>query len=347
MLATSTEIGAITDDAVLNSESDGFPVLYIGRGSYSGQIDFVTSHSFSSEETSHLVYIGRYSAIGDNIHVFCDVNHDYHSVYMGIIPELADLSDNATPRERAGQVVKRMRNKGMVIIGNDVWIGNDVSLISDVTIGNGAVIGAGSVIAKDVPPYTIWCGNPARCIGNRFSPDIASSLQKISWWNYDKEHLKEIAADMKGEVEDFVAKFEPVAHDCSKKDPVFFPSNGKPTIVSFLDTDSCFPTYGDILDQFIQKFTDQSANLLICYCNTKESDMATMSALSGLFEKLSGRVNVFPLEVSYNDEEALISHSDYLVLGRDVRNIQRISYAFKYGVKLVSGVNDPIFRSIP
>ena len=110
---------------------------------------------------------------------------------------------------------------------------------------------------------------------------------------------------MKGEVEDFVAKFEPVAHDCSKKDPVFFPSNGKPTIVSFLDTDSCFPTYGDILDQFIQKFTDQIANLLICYCNTKESDMATMSALSGLFEKLSGRVNVFPLEVSYNDEEAL------------------------------------------
>lgn len=343
MLATNTGIGAITNDAVLTGQSDGFPIAYIGRGSYTGQIDFVTSHSFSASELSHLVYIGRYCAIGDNIRIFCDVDHDYHSVYMGIIPEYSDPSDMATAREKAGQIVKRMHSKGMVIIGNDVWIGNDVSLISDVTIGNGSVIGAGSVVAKDIPPYTIWCGNPARCIGNRFDPNIASDLQRISWWDYDISHLKEIESDMKGEVEDFVAKYAPLAKDLRKSSLSYRPGNNKPTFVFFLDSESDFPTYGDVLEQFISGFSDQSVNLLVCYYGDKDGDLEIITSLSGLFDKLQGRTNIYPIKLSYQDEESVISNSDYLVLGRDIRNIQRISYAMKYGVKCISGVNRPIF----
>lgn len=343
MRATNTGIGAITDDAVLTGQADEFPIAYIGRGSYTGQIDFVTSHTFSSSELSHLVYIGRYCAIGDNIHIFCDVDHDYHSVYMGIIPEYSDESDSATAREKVGQTVKRMRNKGMVIIGNDVWIGNDVSLISDVTIGNGSVIGAGSVVAKDIPPYTIWCGNPARCIGNRFDPGIASALQMISWWDYDKTHLKEIESDMKGEVGDFIAKYAPLATDMRENGSSFGPDNDKPTIACFIDSDSSFPTYGDVMEQFITGYSDQSVNLLVCYYGDKDSDMEIMTSLSGLFDKLQGRINIYPIKLSYQDDESVISHSDYLVVGRDVRNIQRISYAMKYGVKCISGVNRPIF----
>lgn len=331
------------DDMVINTEA-GFPVIYIGRGSYTGPGKLHTYHALYAPEEVHLIYIGRYTSIGDNLQVYCDINHDYRSVYMGVIPEYGDPSEDAPIRERIGQMTKRMEQKGLVVIGSDVWIGNDVSVISDVTIGNGAVIGAGSVVAKDIPPYTIWCGNPAVCIGKRFPDDISSGLQRISWWDYDTDRLKEIESDMKGEPRDLVTKYAPCAKDCSMEDPVFKPDNGLPTMVTFLDTDTDYPTFGDIIDQFITRFNDRSANLVLCYDKYKAKDKETMDALSGTLAKLNGRVNLYPLEADQSEEENIIAHSDTFVLGRDIRNIRRISYALKYGLKCLSGANKPIFN---
>ncbi len=76
------------------------------------------------------------------------------------------------------------RSKGDVIIGNDVWIGTDALILSGVEIGNGAVIAARSVVTKDVPPYSIIAGNPAKIIRFRFKKSIISDLQKIAWWDW-------------------------------------------------------------------------------------------------------------------------------------------------------------------
>lgn len=77
-----------------------------------------------------------------------------------------------------------------VHIGNDVWIGNYVIIIEGITIGDGAVVAAGSVVTKDVPPFTIAGGNPARVIRPRFSEEQISKLQKIQWWNLPSEVIK-------------------------------------------------------------------------------------------------------------------------------------------------------------
>jgi acetyltransferase-like isoleucine patch superfamily enzyme len=76
------------------------------------------------------------------------------------------------------------------IIGNDVWIGVDSIILRDVTIGDGAVIGANSVVTKDIPPYAIAVGSPAKIIKYRFDNDKIKLIQDSKWWNYSVKEAK-------------------------------------------------------------------------------------------------------------------------------------------------------------
>lgn len=80
-----------------------------------------------------------------------------------------------------------------VVIGNDVWIGQGAMLLGGIEIGNGAIIGAGAVVTKDVPPYSIVAGVPARIVRYRFEEETIRSLQKVEWWNKDEKWLEEHA----------------------------------------------------------------------------------------------------------------------------------------------------------
>lgn len=79
--------------------------------------------------------------------------------------------------------------EGDVIIGNDVWIGREALILSAVTIGDGAVIGARAVVTKDVEPYSIIAGNPARCIRKRFDENTIKRLLEIRWWDWPVEKV--------------------------------------------------------------------------------------------------------------------------------------------------------------
>lgn len=93
-------------------------------------------------------------------------------------------------------------NKGSIVIGNDVWIGYEAVIFAGVTIGDGAIIGARAVVTKDVPPYTIVGGIPAKPIRKRFSENVINSLLEIKWWDWPKEKISEkIHAIQTGEIE--------------------------------------------------------------------------------------------------------------------------------------------------
>lgn len=80
-------------------------------------------------------------------------------------------------------------NKGDIIVGNDVWIGYEAVILAGVTIGDGAIIGARAVVTKDVPPYTIVGGVPARPIRKRFSDDVIARLEALRWWDWPEERI--------------------------------------------------------------------------------------------------------------------------------------------------------------
>ena len=86
-------------------------------------------------------------------------------------------------------VVEAWDNKGDIVIGNDVWIGYEAVILAGVTVGDGAVIGARAMVTKDVPPYTIVGGVPAKPIRKRFSEETISDMLALKWWDWPKERI--------------------------------------------------------------------------------------------------------------------------------------------------------------
>lgn len=94
------------------------------------------------------------------------------------------------------EIPRAWDNKGDIIIGNDVWIGYEAVVLAGVTIGDGAIIGTRAVVTKDVPPYTIVGGVPAKPIRQRFAPETVDTLLRVKWWDWPEEkiarHLEDI-----------------------------------------------------------------------------------------------------------------------------------------------------------
>lgn len=90
----------------------------------------------------------------------------------------------------AKDICRAWDNKGDTVVGNDVWIGYEAVVLSGVTIGDGAVIGARAVVTRDVPPYTVVGGVPARAIRRRFDDATVERLEALRWWDWDEAKIK-------------------------------------------------------------------------------------------------------------------------------------------------------------
>ena len=104
------------------------------------------------------------------------------------------------------------RRAQRVTVGHDVWIGRGAIVLPGRSIGNGAIVGAGSVVTKDVAPYTIVAGNPARVIRRRFSEAVAERLDRLAWWDWTHSQLRKAVPDFRSlSVEAFLDLWEPRA----------------------------------------------------------------------------------------------------------------------------------------
>jgi serine acetyltransferase len=98
--------------------------------------------------------------------------------------------------------------KGDIVIENDVWIGAKATIMSGIKISNGSIVAAGSVVTKDVPPYAIVAGNPAKIVKYRFSEDQIKKLLCISWWDWDVQKIRDNAMTMwSDDINGFINKF--------------------------------------------------------------------------------------------------------------------------------------------
>lgn len=146
--------------------------------------------------------IGRFCAIGENVVVGLP-EHDVKNITAHAMFDIGSKMFQGyyqyTPDQPNYQTIKKNmwdhRNKKRdepVAIGNDVWIGKQALILRGVQIGNGAVIAAGSVVTKDVPPYAIVGGNPAKIIKYRFEQPVIDRLEAVKWWDYGPDILKDV-----------------------------------------------------------------------------------------------------------------------------------------------------------
>jgi hypothetical protein len=122
----------------------------------------------------------------------------HHFTYRRSWYGFADTDDAEFFAWRAAQVA---------CIGHDTWLGHGVTVLPGVTVGDGAVVGAGAVVTKDVEPYTVVGGVPARVLKRRFPEPTAQRLAALAWWDWDHETLKERLGDFTGSVDAFLEKW--------------------------------------------------------------------------------------------------------------------------------------------
>lgn len=182
----------ISDSVVLDSVSIGSDsniersqigdCVAINRRNYIND-SFIGSFSYTGINTIiNFAKLGKFCSIARNVDIG-GFDHDYTKVTTMPSYRLKQLFSNEKPKVGI--------EDGYCIIGNDVWIAAGAQILHKVSIGDGAVIGAGSVVTKDVPPYAIVVGVPAKIIKFRCKEDLIDRLLKIKWWDWPKSVIQD------------------------------------------------------------------------------------------------------------------------------------------------------------
>ncbi len=159
-------------------------------GDYTYYDDIQDSENFERNVLYHYPFIGDKLIIGK----FCAIATGVKFIMNGANHKISGFSTYpfyifGNGWERVMPQPDELPFKGDTEIGNDVWIGYEAVIMPGVKIGDGAIIAAKSVVTKDVPPYTIFGGNPASLLRQRFSNETIQVLLEIAWWNWDIEKI--------------------------------------------------------------------------------------------------------------------------------------------------------------
>jgi acetyltransferase-like isoleucine patch superfamily enzyme len=173
------------------------------------------SFSYSNSPLPVGLQIGRYCALSWGIKV-TGPRHPYEWVTISNMTYDRFAANVRSFAEKSGYTKNydpRVLEKPMPVIGHDVWIGQNVTINRGVRIGNGAVVAAFSVVTKNIPPFEIWGGNPARKIKDRFEEKTRDLIMDVEWWNYDFGQFQDLDLRNVDEFMNFIkenpTKFKP------------------------------------------------------------------------------------------------------------------------------------------
>jgi len=202
---------AIGDKIIFNESAEIEPFC----GFYGGGKSLCTigSFSYSNSVLDPRLIIGRYCSIAWSLQ-FQGPRHPYEFISTSNFTYDLDSTTISRFIENEGVIYKNFpsppKRKGFPIIENDVWIGQNVLLNDGIHIENGAIVASNSVVTKDVRPYEIVGGNPAKVIRKRFSEDIISGLLESEWWKYKFTDFNDLPINSP---EDFIKYFLDIKKD--------------------------------------------------------------------------------------------------------------------------------------
>jgi len=159
-----------------------------------------------------LLRIGKYCSIANNVNFVCDSGYHTESqitsfpLFHEVLEKDDEVIINNVPYLVKDIKEKLLPKKTNISVGNDVWIGMNVTILPDVKIGNGVTILAGAVVNEDIPDYAVAGGIPAKVLSLKHSEEIIESLNKISWWDWSDERIKENVNDFYLPMDRFIQK---------------------------------------------------------------------------------------------------------------------------------------------
>lgn len=192
----------VQDETILLKHIDRHRSWQIGEYSY--------GHPYKSPKVVHFgenvqLRIGNFCSFAEDVWILLGGGHrtDWVTTYpFSILFEGGD------------QFKGLPYTKGDIVIGNDVWVCTGATILSGVTVGDGAVVAAKSVVTKDVPPYAVVAGNPARVVKMRFSDEQIESLKRIQWWDWPVEKIQaEFPLLLSQDIQGFVDKHDHLAQN--------------------------------------------------------------------------------------------------------------------------------------
>jgi acetyltransferase-like isoleucine patch superfamily enzyme len=176
-----------------------FDQHYPGMGYEAGDYSYGTPHILEWGEGRKL-YVGKYCSIGPETVIYLGGNHRSDWVTTFPFTALDPL---------AAGIGGHPLSRGDVVIGHDVWMGRASSILSGVTVGHGACIAAHAVVTKDVPPYAIVAGNPAKVVRYRFSERQIEKLLEIRWWDFSIEKIRDLYPKLlSSSIDEFISDAE-------------------------------------------------------------------------------------------------------------------------------------------
>lgn len=134
---------------------------------------------------NYQITVGNYSGVARRVTFLCGGPIDHACMHHPTVSTFRFRSHYPNSNYPIG------KDRGPIIIGSDCLIGTEAMIFGGVTIGHGSIVGARAVITKDVPPFSIVAGNPAKIIRYRFEKNVIDQLLKIEWWNWEKEKVEQ------------------------------------------------------------------------------------------------------------------------------------------------------------
>jgi virginiamycin A acetyltransferase len=154
---------------------------------------------------NYQIIVGNYSGIARRVTFLCGGPIDHACMHHPTVSTFRFRSHYPNSNYPIG------KDRGPIIIGSDCLIGTEAMIFGGVTVGHGSIVGARAVITKDIPPFAIVAGNPAKIIRYRFEKNVIDQLMKIQWWNWEKEKV-ERNLDLLADINKFL-EIHGVSHD--------------------------------------------------------------------------------------------------------------------------------------
>ncbi|ORU00563.1 Acetyltransferase [Anaerovibrio sp. JC8] len=317
-------------------------IVTIGKGSYIGGSFFDSGIS-----AAHLM-VGNYCSISYDSVFLLGMDHAIQGLTTYPMEQLDKESNHAPLRDYLDHKVGG--KKQQVVIGNDVWIGFGCTIMGGVHIGNGACIGARSVVTKDVPPYAVVAGTPAKIIKYRFPKPVIDKLQKIKWWYWPTDKIKAMTIPRNLEevgrfIEEHYKKDYEVTNSDFVKDLRRLKDNGFEIYLISLQGEESTDEIKILMQHISKQF--------LLAINSKQLLIIDSYKYGELIEKILNdykyKGDVYSRVILYNNNGKLpldiLPDIDYLITTKGFNSLKLSDIACDYGAKLVYGYEDDIFNN--